>query len=687
MIVQVGAQSVSVQVQSSGLGRATAAATAAAASAVAAAASAASAASTLAGAALKANNLSDLASASSARTNLGLGSIATQAASGVAITGGSVTGITDIAVADGGTGASTAAAARTNLGVVIGADVQAYDPDLTTWAAITPGTGVGAALAVAIGSAGAPVLFNGAGGTPSSMTLTNATALPVAGITSSTSTALGVGSLELGHATDTTLTRLSAGNVGVEGNLLYRAGGTDVPVADGGTGSSTAADARTALAVVGLTDLAASTGAALVGSIQTGTGVAARTVQAKLRDVFSVKDFGVVGDGTNETTTIQAAIDAVAATNGGILVFPPCSSFYGFTSLTIGNRVILQGQGYSEYVASRPSAYLKRFTGSTGVGITVTGDNSGFDKLHIDGDDLGTDLVVVNGGRFILRDTSLVQAGRDNLRIGSDTTSNTFNMNLWRVFNLISLDAGRYGFHIHDAKSSLLPDVNAGLLVGCDIRGAVNHGIYFEQAWDCNLYGVTCQNNGGTGLRYGALSRNITAIAPYLEANGNNEFRADAGNQFSRIIGNRSGINTSGYVDSTTNGVDMLQTRNGITGFYHHRHIRVANFAAGEDATVALWADTNENQAGSLNGRAGAVGSSGAMAIQVKRNGNTPIDRFLFTDGTAGPAANTAFVITTSTTPASASATGVAGTIAWDTSYIYVCTATDTWKRVAVATW
>jgi hypothetical protein len=63
--------------------------------------------------------------AADARTNLGLGTIATQAASSVAITGGSVTGITDIAVADGGTGASTAANARTNLGLVIGTDVLA----------------------------------------------------------------------------------------------------------------------------------------------------------------------------------------------------------------------------------------------------------------------------------------------------------------------------------------------------------------------------------------------------------------------------------------------------------------------------------------------------------------------------------------------------------------------------------
>jgi hypothetical protein len=58
------------------------------------------------------------------------------------------------------------------------------------------GTGVPAALAVNIGSAGAPVLFNGAGGTPSSLTLTNASGLPVgtgvSGLGTGVATALGV---------------------------------------------------------------------------------------------------------------------------------------------------------------------------------------------------------------------------------------------------------------------------------------------------------------------------------------------------------------------------------------------------------------------------------------------------------------------------------------------------------------
>ena len=65
-----------------------------------------------------------------ARLSLGLGSIATQASDNVSITGGSLTDIEDIAVADGGTGASDVTTARSNLGLEIGVDIQAYDDDL-----------------------------------------------------------------------------------------------------------------------------------------------------------------------------------------------------------------------------------------------------------------------------------------------------------------------------------------------------------------------------------------------------------------------------------------------------------------------------------------------------------------------------------------------------------------------------
>jgi len=75
--------------------------------------------------------------AANARTNLGLGTMATQASNSVSITGGSIAGITDLAIADGGTGASTVVQARTNLGLVLGSDVQPFSNNLTALAAIT----------------------------------------------------------------------------------------------------------------------------------------------------------------------------------------------------------------------------------------------------------------------------------------------------------------------------------------------------------------------------------------------------------------------------------------------------------------------------------------------------------------------------------------------------------------------
>lgn len=70
-----------------------------------------------------------------------------------------------------------------------------------------------------------------------------------------------------------------------------------------------------------LVDLAASSGSSLVGFIQSGTGAVPTTVQAKLRESVSVKDFGAVGDGvTDDRAAIQLAIDYASATGRNIFV-------------------------------------------------------------------------------------------------------------------------------------------------------------------------------------------------------------------------------------------------------------------------------------------------------------------------------------------------------------------------------
>ena len=104
----------------------------------------------------------DDADAAAQQASLGLGSIATQASDSVSITGGSVTGITDLAIADGGTGASTAASALSNLGglplaggtmtgqlVVHSTGIQ-FSDSTTLTTAPTAGVSAGKAIALAM---------------------------------------------------------------------------------------------------------------------------------------------------------------------------------------------------------------------------------------------------------------------------------------------------------------------------------------------------------------------------------------------------------------------------------------------------------------------------------------------------------------------------------------------------------
>ena len=98
-----------------------------------------------------------------------------------------------------------------------------------------------------------------------------------------------------------------------------------------------------------------------------GTGAVATTVQAKLRESVSVKDFGAVGDGvTDDTAAIQAAINSITATGGA--VYFPVPGIYKVTAqinITSDNAITLYSEMGPDNSAS-PDGYIS-------LGATIAG--------------------------------------------------------------------------------------------------------------------------------------------------------------------------------------------------------------------------------------------------------------------------------------------------------------------------
>jgi hypothetical protein len=80
-------------------------------------------------------------------------------------------------------------------------------------------------------------------------------------------------------------------------------------------------------------------------------------------------------------------------------------------------------------------------------------------------------------------------------------------------------------------------------------------------------------------------------------------------------------------------------------------------------------------------------GAAPAERFRIDSSGRVIVGGKLQSGGALFQVNDNRIRIATAKTPASATDTGVAGEICWDASYIYVCTAANTWKRTAISTW
>ena len=261
------------------------------------------------------------------------------------------------------------------------------------------GGGVASVLAVNTGSAGSVVVNGGALGTPSSGTLTNVSGLPISGLVSSTSTALGVGSLELGHASDTTFTRVSSGVAAIEGNNIITANNFGANVLtflgtpssanlaaavtdETGTGTLVFSAGPTLTGTTNVASLAASGNVTITGDLSVaGTASFTNTDNLNIRDKFILLNSGssTLADSGWVTQYNAAGSGSAfyleAASSGTFGRFAVAYDVIGTsTSLTVDEYAVTAKIGQ----ASAPGATTPTWGGATnGTGnmwVTTAGD-------------------------------------------------------------------------------------------------------------------------------------------------------------------------------------------------------------------------------------------------------------------------------------------------------------------------
>lgn len=220
------------------------------------------------------------------------------------------------------------------------------------------------------------------------------------------------------------------------------------------------------------------TDASLTNYTPAGTGAVATTVQAKLRETVSVKDFGAVGDGiADDTAAIQKAINKVAS--GGTVRIPP-GTYLISSSLNIGVT----------FSAGIPTA--------TSGNIELVGEGLPLIKSN------NQDVPIINLGGNLMRLASL------SLQYTSLPAVTKTDAAAIRVYNLAySVVEQIYGYNVHS-----LMDMYQGNVAGTGYNAAFSNSYRDLVVQQYTGYGIAMKPY--VGGNSGSVWSNI-----YINSNNN----------------------------------------------------------------------------------------------------------------------------------------------------------------------
>ena len=483
----------------------------------------------------------------------------------------------------------------------------------------------------------------------------------------------GTGTININNTTGTSSTGLSTG-VTLSGNTKTINLGTN-----GASGSTT--NINIGSATTGATNNITFNADATINTIKVGKGGGAIATNTAVG--FQTLNTNTTGSSNTSIGYQSLNANSTGANNSAIGNFALLVNTTASDNTSVGSNALRSTTIGGGNTAIGSAAMYGNIDGTenTAIGATALNNNSS-----------GARNTAI-GSSALYRNTS----GVGNVAIGKECmVNNTTGSNLVAIGSYVMGNNTTGGSNVAVGFQTLGINSTGSGNTAMGNSALYNNNTDYNTAIGFNVFGTQTTGSGNTGI--GAFAGANTTTGNNNVAVGNNALVNNTTGSSNVGIG----VNTFVAVVTGNNntGVGPSCLNQNTSGSYN---VAVGSETLSENRTgngnIALG-----EQAGRYSGAGGVTGATNCVFIgnRQQASGVSPTNEVVISGGqSVGLGSNTTVIGNSSTTqakifgqvavggntPASATAAGVAGTITWDANYIYVCIATNTWKRMALLTW